>query len=97
MPIDIQSSEKEGTKDYAAVAQAIVPARRPDGVSRAELTRLTGKDLSRWGTCTTHHPDWKRGHRLISAQHTNGEWHFQIARSDGSFVIPLGPPRGKHP
>ena len=78
MAIDVQSSEKESTMDYAAVAQAIVLARRPDGVWRAELTKLTGRDLSRWGTRMCHHPDWEKGHRLISTQHTNGEWHFQI-------------------
>jgi hypothetical protein len=70
MAIDVQSSEREGTKDYAAVAQAIVLAKRPDGVWRAELTKLTGMDLSRWGTRMAHHPSWEKGHKLISTQHT---------------------------
>jgi hypothetical protein len=78
MTIDVQSSEKEGTKDYEGVKQAIELARRPEGVWRSELTKITGMDLSRWGTRMCHHPDWKKGHKLISTQHTNGQWHFQI-------------------
>lgn len=78
MAIDVQTSEKEGTKEYAAVAQAIVLARRPGGVLRAELTKLTGTDLSRWGTRMCHHPDWKKGHKLIATQHIDGKWHYQI-------------------
>lgn len=78
MTIDVQSSEKVGTKDYEAVKQAIDLARRPDGVWRSELTKTTGMNLSRWGTRMCHHPDWKKGHKLISIQHTNGQWHFQI-------------------
>ena len=78
MAIHVQNERKESTKEYAAVAQAIVLVRRPDGVWRAELIKLTGMDLSRWGTRMCHHPDWKKGYRLIATQHMNREWHFHI-------------------
>jgi hypothetical protein len=74
MTIDVQSSEKEGTKDYEAVKQAIELARRSGGVWRSELTKIPGgRDLSRWGTRMCHHPDWEKGHKLISTQHTDDQ------------------------
>ena len=81
MAIDVESSEKEGTKDYAAVKQAIELARRSGGVWRSELTEIA--DLSRWGTRMCHHPDWKSGHRLIMTQYTDGRWLYEIVRGDG--------------
>ena len=75
--IDVQTNP--GTKACEAVSQAIVLARGPGGVRRAELTKLTGMDLFRWGTRMAHHPDWPgKGNALISAHLDNGEWLFRI-------------------
>jgi hypothetical protein len=77
--IDVQTSEKPGTKAYDAVAQAIDLARRPEGVRRAELIKLPGGNLSRWGTRMAHHPAWPgKGYAMISAHLDDGEWHFRI-------------------
>jgi hypothetical protein len=75
--IDVETNP--GTKAYEAVAQAIVLARRPDGVSRVELTKTTGMDLARWGTRMAHHPDWPgKGHEMRSRHNHDGTWHFWI-------------------
>ena len=76
--IDVQTNP--GTKTYAAVGQAIVLASRSEGVSRAELTKVTGMDLTRWGTRMAHHPDWPgKGHEMRSRHNHDGTWHFWIA------------------